>query len=166
MSKLSVRQAQNEYYPKLKFYGHLSQQHFSDNLNINKWYPYTYIGFRLDVPIFDGFQKKNNVDELVFQSQTAEKNLEKTKSDLDYEVKTAWVNLHDSYENLLIWQENIKIAEDVVKWNEVRFKEGAITSTDLISSEATLKDTQTNYMIALYDYLIAKVNWKKAKGEL
>ena len=38
--------------------------------------------------------------------------------------------------------------------------------SDLLNAETTLKEAQTNYYSALYDFLIAKVDWDRANGNI
>ena len=164
MNQLSIQQTTRDYLPKISAYGFIAAQNFF--VIGNHWYPYGYLGLKLTVPIFDGFQRKNNVDGYKLQIMNNQNNMQKLKLSIDYEVNNTASTLSNTYETLLIWQKNVALAEDVVKVNQVRFAEAKISSADLTDSENTLTQTQNNYLSALYDFLVAKVNFEKAKGQL
>ncbi len=164
MNQLSIQQTTRDYLPKISAYGLIAAQNFF--VMGNAWYPYSYIGLKLTVPIFDGFQRKNNIDNYRLQIINNQNNLQKLKLNIDYEVTNTATTLSTTYETLLIWQKNVALAEDVVKVNQVRLAEAKISSASLTDSENTLTQTQNNYLSALYNFLVAKVNYVKAKGQL
>lgn len=164
MNQLSIQQSTRDYLPKLSAYGYLAAQNFF--VQGNNWYPYSYVGLKLTMPIFDGFQRKNNIDGYRLQIINNQNNMQKLKLDIDYEVNNTASNLSQTYETLLIWQKNVALAEDVVKVNQVRFAEAKVSSSNLVDSQNTLTQTQNNYLSALYNFLVAKINYQKAKGQL
>ena len=74
--------------------------------------------------------------------------------------------LKNSYSSIRIQKENVAIAEEVVATATSRFKQGQAAQQEVLEAESTLRDTQLNYLQALYDALVAKLDWEKANGML
>jgi outer membrane protein TolC len=50
--------------------------------------------------------------------------------------------------------------------SKIKYTEGVGTNSDVVTAETALKEAQTNYYSALYDYLISKVDWDRANGNI
>jgi outer membrane protein TolC len=48
----------------------------------------------------------------------------------------------------------------------VRYQNALATYQEVLDAENTLKDTEFNYLQALYAFLVADLDWKKANGKL
>ena len=132
----------------------------------NRYAPYGFIGLSLNVPIFDGFQKR-------FQNQQARFNLEKLnngikqqENTIDLELSQANTNLANAQTNLEIQKRNLDLAQEVVRVSKVKYRQGVGSNLEVTNSESSLKESQNNYYTALYDFVIAKIDLDKAQGLL
>ncbi len=62
-------------------------------------------------------------------------------------------------------RENLQIANEVVEQTKVRLGQALATTQDVLDAEDTLRDTQLNYLQALHDLMIARLEWERATGK-
>ena len=130
------------------------------------WFGFGNVGLSLQVPVFDGFRRKYQVQQSRIQQQTIEKGFETLKQSIDLQdaqSRTTLVNALDVLDNQ---QANLALATDVARVTRIKFNAGVGSNLEVITAETDLRGAQTNYYAALYDVLVAKVDRDKATGEL
>ncbi len=168
MGQLQLRKVNMQYVPTLNGYGYIGGQGL-DNSNVfnkDKWFWNSYIGLKLTVPIFDGLQKVSLANQQKLIVTKSENNLATIRSNINYQLRSSLVNYANAATNLQLIKENVALAEDVVKDVNVRYANQVATYQEVIDAESTLKDTEFNYLQALYAYLLSELDWKKANGKL
>ncbi len=158
------------YFPTLAFYGAYSYEwqgnKLGDMSNGNYWTDFSQIGLRLNIPIFDGFLKKSKI-------QTAQLNLQQTGSDynlaklgLQLNHEAALTSLRVNQNTLRSVIETRKVAEDVYRVAQSRYKEGLAPITELLDAETSLRQTQANYITTLAQAKLAEIDILSANGLL
>jgi outer membrane protein TolC len=69
-------------------------------------------------------------------------------------------------ERLKTEKENMELGMEVFRVTRVKYQEGVGSNLEVIEAETSYKEAETNYYVALYDALIAKVELEKALGVL
>ena len=134
-------------------------------LNQN-WFGFGNVGLSLQVPVFDGFRRKYQVQQARIQQQAIERGFETLKQSIDLQdaqSRTALVNALDVLDNQ---KANLDLATDVSRVTRIKFNAGVGSNLEVITAETDLRSAQTNYYGAIYDVLVAKVDRDKATGEL
>lgn len=158
-----------EYIPVVSFYGNYTALNLNNNFspfNGNTWYPYNYIGIKASIPLFDGLLKQRSKAGYRLQLESAQLTSEKLKRDYNQDVSVTKTALINDQQDLLNQQNNLKLASELYKVDSGRFNKGTIRGTDLAATYYTLQQTQTNYLNAIYSFLIDVVKYKKALGHL
>ncbi|WP_052732506.1 TolC family protein [Hymenobacter terrenus] len=130
------------------------------------WFGFGNVGLSLQVPVFDGFRRKYQVQQGRIAQQTIEKGFETLKQSIDLEdaqSRTTLVNALDVLDNQ---KANLDLATDVARVTRIKFNAGVGSNLEVITAETDLRTAQTNYYGAIYDVLVAKVDRDKATGEL
>jgi outer membrane protein len=173
LTTLDLKNVQAGYYPSLVAIGTLgvnsAASQFSNLTNFterNRYAPYSFFGVNLNVPIFDGLQKRNKAQQSRFNLMKIDNGLKQMENFIDFEVKQANINLANAFENYGIQKRNLRLAEEVVRVSKIKYKQGVGSNLEVTNAEASLKESQTNYYTALYDFIIAKIDLDKAQGEL
>ncbi len=130
------------------------------------WPTYQLAGLTFKLPVFDGLykakkiqQNKIKIKQLGYQRQMLENSIE---MEVNQMRKTLVMNL-----NLLQSQEeNSKLAESVYNQTKIKYQEGVGANLEVIEADNAFKQAQSNYFNALYDALIAHVDYQKALGIL
>lgn len=166
---LNEQREQARLSPTISAYGAYFVQQLHDTFNpfaSGTWFPYNYVGLRVNVPVFDGRQTRLNRQTYALQSQINQHTIERLKLDIDYETKTALKTLEQARENLTETQKNIAQAQSILAVDRVRFDAGTLLMADFRNSEYTLQSAENNYLKAVYDVLIGQLQVQKSLGRL
>ena len=169
LAELDIRNIRSGYLPTVAgvlTYGHNNGRNDFGDLFSSRWFNNSLLGINIQIPIFDGFQKK-------YQLQQAKITLDKVgigrkilEQSIDLQARQATITIQNAFETLETEKRNLALAEEVVRVSRIKYKEGVGSNIEVISAESSLKEAQTNYFAALYDLMIAKVDLSKARGEL
>jgi outer membrane protein TolC len=138
----------------------------ANNFPNQNWFGFGNVGLALNVPVFDGFRRKYQVQQARIQQQTLERGLETLRQSIDLQdaqSRTTLINALDVLDNQ---KANLDLAADVARVTRIKFNAGVGSNIEVITAETSLREAQTNYYAALYDVLVAKVDRDKATGEL
>ncbi|WP_421828483.1 TolC family protein [Larkinella sp.] len=169
VNELNQRREQARLVPVVTAYGAYFAQQFSDAFNpfqSGTWFPYNYVGLRVNVPVFDGRQTRLNKQDYVRRAQINQNTLQQLKNDFDYELRAARNTLDQARENLAETQKNITQAQNILAIDRVRFDAGTLLLADFRNSEYSLQQAENNYLRAVYDVLLGQVQVRKALGNL
>ncbi len=166
MNVQSLQRIQKQNYPTLSGYGFLGTQGFANDVSKLNFFPLSYLGLRVNVPIMDWFTRTPLVQQQALQLDKNENTLRSLRQTMQYELSNTQTSLKNSLRAVQIQKENIGIAEEVLSTTTTRFKQGQATQQDVLNAEQTLRDTQGSYLQAVYDVLVAKLDWEKANGRL
>ncbi len=61
---------------------------------------------------------------------------------------------------------NMDLAKEVVRVTKIKFVSGTGPNLEVVTAEAALRESQINYYNALYDALVAKLDFDKSIGKL
>ncbi len=134
--------------------------------NTDRWLNYGAIGVSLNVPVFDGFLKRNRIQKTKIQVQQIQRSMEMVENIIDIEIRQAKINLNSAIENMAAQKENMTLAKEVFDVTKIKYEEGVGSNSELLDADTDLKQAQTNYYNALFDALVAKIDLQKAYGTL
>ena len=175
MAKLDLKRNRLSYLPTAFAYANWTQNAFRTKFNdiyatgsgINyAWYPTTLVGGKVVLPITNGFQRNAKNQQAKLTLQKAENNLDFIKKSIDLELASSAISLQNTSSSFENQKKNIAIAEDVVRVAKLKLEQGVGSNLEMITAETALKEAQTNYFNALFDALIAKIDFDKANGNI
>jgi outer membrane protein TolC len=135
--------------------------------NLNKtWYPSSYVSLSLNIPIFDGFRKKYQIQEQEIAVRKYDVQAEQTMQQNRKDVANAYADLQSNYITLQSQKRNLTLAQKVLKDIGTQYKSGLVKLTDAINSQSELETAQNNYITALINIKQAELDLKKANGTL
>lgn len=155
--------------PTVSAYGNYSVQQFNDNPNFfasGTWFPFNFVGLKLNIPIFDGRQTKLQASEYMLRQQLNRYNSEQLTATYRYEAQTALNAWQQAKLNLADAERNVALARQILETDRLRFDKGVLLATDLKNSEYALQNSENTYLNYLYDYLLATLRFRKATGTL
>ncbi|WP_231862217.1 TolC family protein [Rufibacter sp. DG15C] len=167
---LNISNIKGRAYPTLAGFGQYSYNAQRQEFNLfdtsQPWFNTFVLGLKLNVPIFDGFQRK-------YQTRQAELEVKKT----DLSIQNLTLNTQMSLDNALKQistselsienqERNVRMAQEVYDTTNKLYKEGLSPLTDLLDAEVALREAQTNVNNERLKHKIAQLNYLKARGEL
>ena len=142
---------------------------FKDYFNdspMNKWYSSSYIGLRVSIPVFDGFQKRSKSRQAKTDYVKAGLVLDNTKERFTANYKTALNNYFNNKTTVERQGNNIALAQQVYQETALKYREGMATMSDLLQDEMGLNNAQAGYLNALYKYKEAELEIMSLNGEI
>ena len=95
-------------------------------------------------------------------SQQAE--AENLRGQIDYDVRTAFLNLNAAKEQVDVAHQNVDLANDNVARSKERFAAGVTDSVEVVQSEQSLASANDQYITSLYSHNLAKLALARALG--
>ena len=169
LNEYNVRRYKLSYLPTLSAFGTYSknaQRQSFDFFKGGSWFTTSLIGLRLNVPIFDGFAKSSRVQKAKIEVERTNNNIEQLKSSIDNDVAQARLKITAAVVTMDNQKKNIELAEKVYNTTKLKYEQGLGNNQEIYNAQAELKIAQNNYYSALYDAIIAKIDYQKAIGKL
>lgn len=129
------------------------------------WNPSVAVGIQFSWRLFTGFQTTQQVQQRSIAIQQAEIDYERLKEAVYLEVTQAVNNLRAAYERIRSQERNIEQAEMNHEFAVRRLQEGVGTALEERQASTLLDRSRLSYLSAVYNYLVAVSEYKKAVGE-
>ncbi|HZZ76752.1 MAG TPA: TolC family protein [Puia sp.] len=127
-------------------------------------YPYSFAGLSLNVPIFTGFYRLNNIKRSKLEEQLLDWNQVELKSQIYTEYTTALASYKGNLYNLYSLQDNVSLAKNVYDIVALQYQQGVVPYLNVITAESNLISSQIGYLNALYSLLSSKIDLQKSMG--
>ncbi len=110
-------------------------------------------GVSLQVPIFNGFQARINVQQSELSVKLAQLNTKQVEIQLQSDIQQAVTNLKAAEKRLAAAEKSLRSTEAAAENSRKRFELGIVNSFEYISVQNTLISAKSNLLQAKYDYL-------------
>jgi len=168
LNELDLKRYKSQFLPSMSAFGSTSQSLQSNNFGtlFDRSFPATVIGFRLAVPIISGGIKLYQVRNAKLEILKTQNNLINLKNGISLEVEQAQTTYLNGLKSLENQNRNMELAQEVLRVTKIKYEQGVGSSIEVTSAETSLKEAQNNYINALYELLINRVNMDKALGKI
>ncbi|MGL4596865.1 MAG: TolC family protein, partial [Bacteroidia bacterium] len=166
---LQMRANRIGYLPTVALFGsaqYQAQRTTFDIFSNKPWYPIVVVGLQVNVPIFDGLQRHHRIQQSRVGIAKAENDMFMIRQTIDLQMAIASANLSNSASSINTRQSNVDLAQRVYDVAKKKYEAGVGSNLEVLNAETALKEAQTNYFSALYDAVVAKVEYEKATGTL
>ncbi len=169
LNGLNVRRYKLNQIPTFVLVGGYSKQAQREKFDFfgkGDWFTSSYIGVQMKVPIFNGFALNARIKKAKLELQKSQNQTEALKINIDNEVENAKRNFISAVAAMDYQKRNMELAEKVYGQTKKKYEIGTGSSSEINTAQVDLKTAQTNYISALNDAIIAKVDFLKATGKL
>ena len=159
-AELSRKAAVAGYFPSLSFgadYG-TGGAHPSDSTRV-----YDVRG-TLSIPIFTGNSVHGDIQQADARLEQSRERLENLRAQIEADVRTAFLNLQSSAEQVKVAQSNIELAGQTLAQSRDRFGAGVTDTVEVVQSQEAVASAQEQYISSLYSYNFAKISLIRALG--
>ncbi|HEY4287031.1 MAG TPA: TolC family protein [Puia sp.] len=169
LNEYDIKRYKKEYIPIASLTANYAQNQYTNDLNFgqkNSWFPATYVGLSVNIPIFDGFYKDANVKQAKLRLRQTMNNVDSLKNRIDNDVKTAQLRFAASLSTLDYQKKNMDLSERVYQQTRKKYEQGLGSNIEITTALSDQKTAQANYFNALYNAVIARVDYLTAIGKL
>jgi len=118
----------------------------------------------INVPIFTGGRIKGDITQAEATLRQRKAESENIRGQIDYDVRTALLNLNAAKEQVDVAHQNVDLANDNVARSKERFAAGVTDSVEVVQSEQSLASANDQYITSLYSHNLAKLALARALG--
>ena len=169
LGEYNIKRYRLSYLPTLALYGNYyknAQRNEFDFFREGPWFTSSLVGVKLSVPIFDGFAKAARISKARLELQQTNNRLQQLQSSIDNDVEQAKLKLTSSLLTIDNQRKNMELAERVYNTTKIKYEQGLGSNQEIYTAQTELKLAQNNYYGALYDAVIARIDFLKATGKL
>ncbi len=165
LSKLNIQRYQFGKLPNLAAAFTYQQSNFGEKIDYSKWYDNYFLAFQLNVPIFNGFSNDAKIQKAKIEHIKLENTIKNAENGLKLEVFQARQKYLNAIDYAIQQKDNLELANKILKITTIKYNEGVGSNLEIITANQDVKQSQTNYFTALYDLLVAKLDYQVALGE-
>ncbi len=170
LGEYNVKRYQLAKIPTLALFGQYSTNAQRNQLDFGDskqpWLPSSLIGLKLSAPIFQGFSRNATIRKARYELEQTKNNVDLLKLSIDNDVARAKSSLQNAILTLDYQQKNMELATSVYNTTVKKYEQGLGANIEVTNAQTELRVAQTNYFNALYDAIIAKIDFQKATGKL
>jgi outer membrane protein len=168
--ELNLRRYQVAYLPSLVFIGNVATQAQRREFNFfdtrQRWFPIAFIGFQLQMSIFDGLRKASQVSQARLELLKNQNDLFQLRQALTLEAQNARIQLLNALQTLAIQKRNLELAQAVLEATRKKLEAGVASTVESVQAQSAYQQAQVSYTTALLEAYSAYIDWQKALGLL
>ncbi|MFT3979626.1 MAG: TolC family protein [Ferruginibacter sp.] len=170
MNEYNVRRYKLSRIPTLSAFGSYQKNAQRSKFDFFKsggdWFTTAIVGLKLNVPIFDGFARRSKIRSAQLEVQKTQNNLAQLKENIDNSIITSRLEMTSALQTIDNQKQNVTLAEKVYNTTKLKFEQGLGDNQEIYTAQSELKVAQNNYYSALYDAIVAKIDYLQAAGKL
>jgi outer membrane protein len=169
LSELDVKRYKLQYLPTVAAQANYGINSMGDKFITDPstvWLKSSYVGLNINVPIFDGFQKKANIKQAQLRLERLNNTIDYVKQGVDFAVLATKETLTNALQNLDMQDRNRELAQRVYNTTKLKFEQGLGSSFEVLQADTDFQTAEANYFNALYDAIVAKISYLRAIGKL
>ncbi|MEP6512330.1 MAG: TolC family protein [Parafilimonas sp.] len=147
-------------------YSKLAYRNQFDFFGSGSWFPSSYIALNINIPIFQGFAADANIKKAELEFQQAQNQITDLELSIDNQVAQAINNFRTAVNTLDAQKQNMQLAEEIYNQTKKKYETGIGSTLDITNAQSDLLVAQSNYINALYNAIIAKIDYLNATGKL
>jgi len=116
------------------------------------------------VPLFTGGRIKGDITQAEAELRQRKAEAENVRGQIDYDVRTAFLNLNAAKEQVTVAKQNVELANENLARSKDRFSSGVTDSVEVVQAEQSVASANDQYITSLYDHNLAKLSLARALG--
>lgn len=130
------------------------------------WFASSSIMLNIRIPIFNGFATNARIAQAKIKMLQTQNQIEALKLNIDMERNTAMNTFRTAISDMDYQKQNMALAEKVYLNTKKKYEVGTGSQLEIDNARIQLQMAQTNFYTALYNAVLAKVDFLKATGKL
>jgi outer membrane protein len=168
LNEFDLMEKKAKYLPSLAAIGNLSSSFYENRLGslYSKGYPFSYVGLRMNIPIFSGGQRSNQVKQSQISVLKSQNDLDNATNGFKLQANAAQITFTNSMQSLNNQKRSRELAQEVLRVSKIKYQQGVGSSIEVTQAQTELENADNQYIQALYNALISKVDLDKAYARI
>jgi outer membrane protein TolC len=168
LNELNLKRYKSEYLPSIVAFGSTSNSYQNNSFSklYSNYYPTSLVGLKLSLPIISGGQRIYKIKNARLEVQKSANDLANLQNGINLEINQAKTSFLNGLQSLENQKRNMELSKEVLRVSKIKYEQGVGSSLEVTAAETSLKESQNNYINALYESLINKVNLDRALGRI
>lgn len=116
------------------------------------------------IPVFQGGRIHGELIQANAQLKRQQEQLDNLKAQIDYDVRTALLNLKTAADQVAVAQSNVELASETLNQARDRFAAGVTDNIEVVQAQDAVANANDSYISSLYQDNLAKVALARAAG--
>ena len=168
LNEINIRQIKMGYFPKIfAFASHtqnLQRRNLFDDSEIG-WLKTTSIGATLSVPIFDGLEKRAQVQRAQISKEKVLEGQRYLRQAIKMEVHNNYLQYQNAVRTLEDYANQMNLSKEIYNTVLVRYREGLASSFELIQAEQDMFNARIQYLTGMYEVLDSRSKLDESLGK-
>ncbi|GAA4318205.1 TolC family protein [Compostibacter hankyongensis] len=168
LNQLSLKNTRLGFLPSLSAYVNYGYNYFSPKFGdlYKSGFGNSAFGLSLSFPLFTGTERLHQVNQARITLQESQNDLDYLAGQIQLDVKNSYTQYQNNLAQFRTQRKNMDLTQGIYDRINYKFEQGVSSSLDVISAESELKQAQSDYINALLNTLISKVELDKAMGKI
>ncbi|MBC7401287.1 MAG: TolC family protein [Mucilaginibacter sp.] len=168
LNQLDVKSKKANFQPTVAFVAGFANS-FQENqfkyLYAHNYYN-SFIGLNINIPIFTGGQHINQLRQSEVSVLKAQNDLHNASNGFKLQASAANVTFVNSLQSLNNQKRSRELANEVLRVSKIKYAQGVGSSIEVTQAQTELENADNQYIQALYNALISKVDLDKAYARI
>jgi outer membrane protein TolC len=160
-AELSRKAATAGHYPTIDIDANLGDIGVNPSQSNGTWQ----VNGGINIPIFAGNRVHSDVLEADAQLKQARSQLGDLRGRIDYEVRTALLDLNAAAEQVEVARSSVDLAEQALAQSQDRFTAGVTDNLEVVQAQEAVASAHESYIQSLYAHNLSKVELAHAIGD-
>src|SRR6202049_404880 len=160
-AELSRKAATAGHYPTIDIDANLGDIGVNPSQSNGTWQ----VNGGINIPIFAGNRVHSDVLEADAQLKQARSQLGDLRGRIDYEVRTALLDLNAAAEQVEVARSSVDLAEQALAQSQDRFAAGVADNLEVVQAQEAVASAHESYIESLYAHNLSKVELAHAIGD-
>ena len=155
MLSRTIKMTKFQYIPTLAAQFSYNYMAMGDTFDMN-WNPYSVVALSLNIPIFDGFSKHNNIRQYQKTQDILRLNMEDVERNLNIALENYRDKMNTSVKRYTAAEATLEMAQKSYNISEKMYEVGKATLVELNDAQLALTQAQLTMSQAIYQYMTNK----------
>lgn len=151
----TIKMTKYQYIPTLSASFAYNYMAMGNSFDMN-WNPYSVVALSLNIPIFDGFSKRNNIRQYQKTQEILRLNIEDTERNLNIALENYRDKMNTSVKRYTAAEATLEMAQKSYNISEKMYELGKATLVELNDAQLALTQAQLTMSQAIYQYMTNK----------
>jgi outer membrane protein TolC len=168
LNQLDVKSKKAAYLPSVQLNGGFNEV-FQENqfkFLYNNVYPNAFIGLGVNIPIFSGGQRLNQLRQSQISVMKAQNDLHNAANGFKLQANSARITYENSIHSLDNQKRSRELAQEVLRAAKIKYQQGVGSNIEVTQAQTEFESADNQYIQALYNALISKVDLDKAYARI